>query len=70
MCLALLPISAFAQTSAALFMLGGGRLLKLGDTPHTIESLDKLIDLYEAWDKSEKAKEWRAKLPKTEAAKQ
>jgi hypothetical protein len=31
------------------------------------ESLNNLIDLYEAWNKSEKAKEWRAKLPQTEA---
>jgi hypothetical protein len=33
-----------------------------------LESLDNLIDLYEAWDKPEKANEWRAKLPQTEAA--
>jgi urease accessory protein UreF len=26
-----------------------------------------LIDLYEAWNKPEKAKPWRAKLPQTEA---
>jgi hypothetical protein len=40
-----------------------GRRLKLGDThPHTIESWHNLIDLYEAWNKPEKAKEWRAKL--------
>jgi hypothetical protein len=32
-----------------------------------LESLDNLIDLYEAWDKPEKANEWRAKLPQTEA---
>jgi len=43
----------------------GGRLLKLGDPP-TIESLDKLINLYKAWGKPEKASEWRAKLPQTE----
>jgi len=35
--------------------------------PHTIESLNVLIALYEAWNKPEKAEEWRAKLPKTEA---
>lgn len=29
----------------------------------TIESIGKIIDLYEAWDKPEKAEEWRAKLP-------
>ena len=44
---------------------------KTGDTyPHTKESLDNPIDLYEAWNKPEKAKEWRAKLPQTEAAEQ
>jgi hypothetical protein len=38
---------------------------KLGDThPHTIESINNLIELYEAWNKPEKAEEWRAKLPK------
>ena len=41
-----------------------GRRLKLGDThPDTKESLNNLIELYEAWDKPEKANEWRAKLP-------
>jgi serine/threonine protein kinase/Tfp pilus assembly protein PilF len=45
-----------------------GRLLKLGDThPHTLESWNNLIELYEAWGKLEKADEWRAKLPQTEA---
>jgi hypothetical protein len=39
--------------------------LALGDT-HTLESWHNLIDLYEAWDKPEKAEEWRAKLSKTE----
>jgi hypothetical protein len=29
--------------------------------------MNNLIALYEAWDKPEKAKEWRSKLPKTEA---
>jgi tetratricopeptide (TPR) repeat protein len=41
-----------------------GRRLKLGDEhPRTVESLNNLIALYEAWNKPEKAKEWRAKLP-------
>ena len=31
--------------------------------PHTIESLNVLIGLYEAWNKPEKADQWRAKLP-------
>ncbi len=45
-----------------------GRRLKLGDThPHTLESWHNLIDLYEAWVKTEKTEEWRAKLPQTEA---
>ncbi|MHC4538350.1 MAG: tetratricopeptide repeat protein [Planctomycetota bacterium] len=45
-----------------------GRRLKLGDThPHTRESLNNLIELYEAWSKPEKAEEWRAELPRTEA---
>ena len=41
-----------------------GRRLILGDThPHTIESWNNLIDLYKAWNKPEKANQWRAKLP-------
>ena len=44
-----------------------GRCLKLGDThPQTIEFLNNLIDLYEAWKKPEKVNECRAKLPQTE----
>lgn len=43
-----------------------GRRIKLGDThPHTLESWNNLITLYEAWDKPEKANQWRAKLPQT-----
>ena len=45
-----------------------GRRLKLGDKhPHTLESLNNLIALYEAWNKPEQAEKWRAKLPQTEA---
>jgi tetratricopeptide (TPR) repeat protein len=33
----------------------------------TIESIQKIIELYKAWGKPEKAEEWRAKLPQTEA---
>jgi len=45
-----------------------GRRLKLGDThPHILDSLNNLSDYYETWDKPEKAEEWRAKLPQTEA---
>jgi hypothetical protein len=32
-----------------------------------LQSLNNLIELYEAWGKPEKAEEWRAKLPETEA---
>jgi hypothetical protein len=32
-----------------------------------LELLNNLIALYEAWNKPEKAKEWQAKLPETEA---
>jgi len=43
-----------------------GRCLKLGAThPHTQYSIRNLIELYEAWNKPEKAEEWRAKLPQT-----
>ena len=44
-----------------------GRRLKLGDThPHTLESINNLIDLYETWNKPEKANEWQAKLVQIE----
>ncbi|HCO95521.1 MAG TPA: hypothetical protein DIU00_16500 [Phycisphaerales bacterium] len=35
--------------------------------PHTINMLDKLVNLYEAWNKPEQAGQWRAKLPRKEA---
>ena len=45
-----------------------GRRLILGDThPHTVKSINNLIELYEAWNEPEKSKEWRAKLMQTEA---
>ena len=45
-----------------------GPCVKLGDThPHTIESMKNLITLYEAWNKSEEAHKWQAKLQETEA---
>jgi hypothetical protein len=48
-----------------------GRRLKLGDThPHTIETLNNLIDLYETWNKAEKAEDWRIKLLEVEAVEQ
>jgi len=40
-----------------------GRRLKLGDThPHTLVSWNNLIKLYKAWEKPEKAEQWREKL--------
>ena len=36
----------------------------------TIESIGKIVDLYEAWNEPEKAKVWRAKLPRMEAEEQ
>ena len=45
-----------------------GRCIKVGDAhPYTLEARDHLINLYEDWDKSEKANEWRAKTAQTEA---
>ena len=44
-----------------------GRRLKLGGThPHTIESMNNLIDLYEIWNKPKKAEKWRVKLAQME----
>jgi hypothetical protein len=40
---------------------------RLGDIhPHTKESLNNLIDLYEACNKPEEAEKWRAKLAQME----
>jgi serine/threonine protein kinase/Tol biopolymer transport system component/Flp pilus assembly protein TadD len=36
----------------------------------TIESIGKIVELYEAWGKPENAEEWRAKLPHEEATKE
>ena len=45
----------------------GRRLKPRGTHPHTIESIKSLIDLYKACNKSEKANQWRVKLPQIEA---
>ena len=48
-----------------------GRRIQLGDThPHTLDSWNNLIDLYETWGKPEKVDEWRAKLLRTESLKE
>jgi tetratricopeptide (TPR) repeat protein len=58
----------FKKSEPLLIQALEGRRLKLGDEhPHTLESWKNLINLYEAWGKPEKAEEWRAKLPQTEA---
>jgi hypothetical protein len=50
-----------------VLLRGKGRRLKLGDThPNTKESLNNLISLYEAWNKPEKANEWRVELAQIE----
>jgi hypothetical protein len=61
----------FEEAESLLLEALEGRRLKLGDQhPHTIESLNNLITLYEAWNKPEKAEKWRAKLPHTEVVEQ
>jgi serine/threonine protein kinase len=43
-----------------------GRASKLGpEHPMALKSLNNLVDLYEAWNKPERAKQWRAKLPES-----
>jgi len=66
-CVPCLPANlSFCTDISGSVYAWGGKLLKLGDPP-TIESLDKLIKLYEAWKKPEKVEQGRAKLPQTEA---
>jgi len=43
------------------------RLVFGNDHKITNTSVNNLIALYEAWNKPEKAEEWEAKLPQTEA---
>ena len=61
----------YEEAESLLLEAVKGRRFILGDThPHTLESWQNLIELYEAWNKPEKAKELRAKLPQTEAVKE
>ena len=61
----------YDKAEPLLILAVEGHRLKLGDThPHTLESLNNLIELYEAWGKPKKAEEWREKLPQTEAVEQ
>jgi Flp pilus assembly protein TadD len=57
----------FSKAELLLIEAVKGRRLKLGDThPHTLESMNNLIALYEAWNKPEKAEAWRTKLAQIE----
>jgi hypothetical protein len=59
--------TAYDKAESQLIEALENRRLKLGDThPHTIESCKSLVDLYEAWNKPEKAQEWRVKLTQIE----
>jgi serine/threonine protein kinase len=58
----------YEEAESLLLNAVEGRHLKLSNThPHTLESINNLIALYEASNKPEKAKQWRSKLPKSEA---
>jgi len=51
----------------SLFVIPKALRLKLGDThPNTKESFNNLIELYEAWNKPEKANERRTELEQIE----
>ena len=69
-------VKAGVLTFAVLFLLvcvagstfgvayNWGRRITLGDEhPDTLESWNNLIEFYEAWNKPEKAEQWRTKLP-------
>ncbi len=64
-----LAAGCISRTPYLLLLLKAvnGRHLKLSDKhPRTLDSLNNLIELYEAWGKPEKAEKWRAKLPDAE----
>jgi len=59
--------SRYEEAEKYLLNALNGRRLKLGDThPHTIESWNNLIDLYEAWGKPEQAEQWKVKLSESQ----
>jgi len=66
--------SVYCQVQEAeplLFKAIEGHCFRLCDThPYTLQSLNNLIELYEACNKPEEAEKWRAKLPQTEAVEQ
>ncbi len=53
----------YAEAEPLLREAAEGRMEKLGPQhPHTQESIKHLIELYEAWNKPDKAAQWRTKL--------
>ncbi|MHC4539666.1 MAG: hypothetical protein ACYTEK_18495 [Planctomycetota bacterium] len=69
--LAIMSLACAFRIKAILLEAVEGRRLKLGDShPRTLESWNNLIALYEARNKPEEAKKWRAKLPQTEAGRE
>ena len=66
-CMPYVDSCGYAKAEPLLLEAVKGRRLKLSDIhPHTIESWKSLIDLYEAWNKPEKAEEWRARMAQIE----
>jgi hypothetical protein len=56
----------YAKAEELLLEVSKGRRHILGaNHPHTLQSLNNLIDLYEAWNKPEKANDLRVRLPQT-----
>jgi hypothetical protein len=64
----LFRLSRYSQAEREfLEALDVSRRLLGGKHEETLACLNGLIELYEAWNKSEKAEEWRAKLSKAKA---
>jgi tetratricopeptide (TPR) repeat protein len=61
------------QENAEVTLLRAYELGIAASDPHDPQITDVvqlLIELYESWDKPEKAEEWRAKLPQTESTRE
>ena len=62
-----LAVGRHAEAEPLLVKALEGQRRVLGEEhPRTLESMNNLIKLYEAWGKPEQAEEWRAKLPPKE----
>ena len=60
----------YEQAEPLLLKAYEGREKRLrASHPATLDSLDGLIKLYEAWGKTEKAQQWRAKTTPGESSK-